>query len=63
MENIPEVELVLKTPGQMQVDFKVAKETCRDISLSYILGCLPNSLCEGDAEFLWYLSFSLGTVY
>lgn len=45
MENIPEVELVLKTPGQMHVDFKVAKETCRDISAFYISGVVSQILC------------------
>ena len=37
MENITEVELVLKTPEQMHVDFKVAKKTFRDILVYCIL--------------------------
>lgn len=37
LENIPEVKVMLKTTGQMQVDFKVVKEDFRDILIS----CVP----------------------
>lgn len=41
LENIPEVELVLKTTGQMYVDFKVAKRFSEIYLYLAFLGLSP----------------------